>query len=156
MMGPAFSPRQAFRVLRLIYLSMNTGLILFFFVVVNLNGWSIPGFRDEVDMLTFVNVLLLVCIPLGYYLSNRRMATIEAGSPFARKWEVYQTAMIIRWAMIEAVSLFSLVGLMLLDDAKHLVLFILCILVFSLNSVTKDRVIAGAKLNRDEARALDL
>ena len=63
--------------------------------------------------------------------------------------------MIIRWAMIEGTALFSIVGLILLEDAKQLVLFVFCILVLSLNTVTKEKVIRQAKLNAEEAKMLD-
>ena len=52
---------------------------------------------------------------------------------------------ITRVAMIEGTALFSIVGLILLHDAKQLVLFVLCILVLSLNTVTKEKVIRQAK-----------
>jgi hypothetical protein len=47
------------------------------------------------------------------------------------------------------------VGLILLQDAKQLVIFILCILVLSVNSVTKEKVVRMAKLNQEEAKALE-
>jgi hypothetical protein len=57
--------------------------------------------------------------------------------------------------MIEGTALFSIVGLILLEDAKQLVIFILCIAVLSLNTITREKVIRMAKLNREEAKALE-
>ena len=147
MIGQHFHPRQSFRALKLIFYALNTGLLVFFFVGVYLNGMAIPEFKTEVDILTVVNVLLLGSIPAGYMISARKMAGIDRGEPFARKFEVYQTAMILRWAMIEGVALLSLVGMILLEDAKQLVIFVLCIVMLSLNTVTKEKVIRNAKLN---------
>ena len=62
--------------------------------------------------------------------------------------------MIIRWAMIEGAALFSLVGLIVLQDSKQLVLFVICILVLSGNSVNREKATRLAKLNPDESRAL--
>ncbi len=154
MLGHELQPRQAYRALKMIFYALNTGLLVFFFVGIYLNGMTIPEFKSEVDILTIVNVLLLAAIPGGYYLSSRKMAAIEPGEPFARKFEQYQSAMIIRWAMIEGVALLSIVGFILLQDAKQLVLFILCVLVLSMNTVTKEKVVRQAKLNHEEARAL--
>ena len=56
--------------------------------------------------------------------------------------------------MIEGAALFSLVGLILLQDAKQLVLFVLCILVLSTNTITKEKVTRMAKLNTEESKAL--
>lgn len=155
MPGYKLHPKAAFRVLKLIYYALNTGLLLFFFVGVYLNDKVIPTFRDEVDILTIVSVLLLGMIPLGNMISGRRLAAIEAGDPFARKFEQFQSAMIIRWATIEGVALFSIVGLILLQDAKQLVIFIICILVLSMNTVTKEKMIRLAKLNAEEASSLE-
>jgi len=148
-------PRHAFRALKLIFYALNTGLLVFFFVGIYLNGMTIPEFKAEVDVLTIVNVLMLGAIPAGYMVSSRKMASIEPGEPFARKMGQFQSAMIIRWAMIEGVALLSIVGFILLQDAKQLVLFILCVLVLSMNTVTKERVVRQAKLNPEESRALD-
>jgi hypothetical protein len=155
MLGDEFQPRQAFRALKMIFYALNAGLLVFLFIGVYLNGMSIPGFSNEVDILTIVNVLLLGSIPLGYTISSRKLEAIKAGDPIVRKIAQYQSAMILRWAMIEGVALFSIVGLILLQDAKQLILFILCVLVFSMNTVTKEKVIKMAKLNPEEARALD-
>lgn len=147
-------PRHAFRALKLIFYALNTGLLVFFFVGIYLNGMTIPEFKAEVDVLTIVNVLMLGAIPAGYMVSSRKMASIEPGEPFARKMGQFQSAMIIRWAMIEGTAIFSIVGMILLNDAKQLVIFLLCIVVLSANAVTKDRVIRMAKLNKEEARML--
>lgn len=155
MLNPGFQPRVAFRMLRLIFYSLNTGLLIFFLVGVYLNGMAFPPFRDEIDILTVVNLFLLAAIPLGYTLSNRRLESINPKDPFPRKWEQFQTAMIIRWAMIEGTALFSVVGLILLKDAKQLVLFILCLIVLSFNAISRDKVSRMAKLNAEEEKALE-
>jgi hypothetical protein len=155
MIGQGFQPRMAYRALKVIYYSLNTGLLVFFMVAVFLNDMQIPGFRDEIDILTVVNILLLGSIPLGYMISGRRIDAIDPADTFPKKFEQFQSAMIIRWAMIEGTALFSIVGLILLEDAKQLVIFILCIVVLSLNSVPKEKVVRMAKLNRKEADALE-
>jgi len=99
-------------------------------------------------------VFLLGMIPLGYTLSARKMAAIDPKEPFARKFEQFQVAMIIRWAMIEGVALFSIVGMIVLQDAKQLVIFLICMLVLSMNTVTREKLVRGAKLNPDEEREL--
>ena len=76
------------------------------------------------------------------------------GIPFLSNGSSFNSAMIIRWAMIEGAALFALVGLIVLQDAKQLVLFLICILVLSMNSVTREKATRLAKLNPDESRAL--
>jgi hypothetical protein len=46
--------------------------------------------------------------------------------------------------------------MIILQDAKQVVLFLLCIVVLSMNTVTKEKAIRMAKLNPEEARALDV
>ena len=155
MIGQEFQPRLAYKTLRIIFYSLNTGLLIFFMVGVYLNGMQIPSFKQEIDILTVVNLLLLGSIPFGYIISSRKMEAIDPGEPISKKFEQFQTAMIIRWAMIEGTALLSIVGLILLQDAKQLVLFVICILVLSMNTVTKEKVIRMAKLNPEEAKTLE-
>lgn len=155
MLGNNPHPKAAFRALKLIYYALNTGLMLFFFVGIYLNDMAIPEFKDGVDILTLVNVLLLGMILFGNLISGRKLAAIEAADPFARKFEQFQSAMILRWAMIEGVALLSIVGLIVLQDGKQMVLFIVCILVLSMNTISKEKVIRMAKLNKEEARSLE-
>ena len=154
MIGDGFQPRAAFRAIKIIFYALNTGLLLFFMAGIYLNGMQIPSFKQELDLLTIVSLFLLAAIPVGYSISNRKFDAIDAGETFSVKWEQFQTAMIIRWAMIEGAALFSLVGLIVLQDAKQLVLFIICILVLSSNSVTREKATRLAKLNPEESKAL--
>ena len=154
MIGEKFQAKAAYRALKLIFYSLNSGLLLFFIVAIYLNEMQIPAFEDGIDILTYVNVFLLASIPAGYTISSRRMEAIDAGDSFAKKFEQFQSAMIIRWAMIEGTALFSLVGLIVLQDAKQLVIFVICILVLSSNTVTKEKVTRMAKLNSEESKAL--
>jgi len=154
MNGDGLQPRTAYRTLRIIFYAMNTGLLLFFMVGVYLNDMQIPAFKQELDVLNIVSIFLLAAIPAGYLLSNRKFDSIDAGDTFSAKWEQFQSAMLIRWAMIEGAALFSLVGLIVLQDSKQLVLFVICILVLSGNSVNREKATRLAKLNPDESRAL--
>ncbi len=154
MIGDKFQPKLAYRTLRLIFFGMNTGLLLFFMVSIYLTGMQLPAFKEEIDILTFVNIFLLVSIPVGYSLSSRRMEAIDAGDSFSKKFEQFQSAMILRWAIIEGCAIFSLVGLVVLQDAKQLVLFVICVLVLSSNTITKEKVTRMARLNTEESKAL--
>jgi F0F1-type ATP synthase membrane subunit c/vacuolar-type H+-ATPase subunit K len=155
MIGEKFQPKAAYRALKLIFYSLNSGLLIFFIVAIYLNEMQIPEFKIGFAILTYVNVFLLASIPAGYSISSRKMEAIDAGDSFSRKFEQFQAAMIIRWAMIEGTAIFSLVGLIVLQDAKQLVIFVICILVLSSNTVTKEKVTRMAKLNTEESRSLD-
>jgi len=154
MIGDGIQPKAAFKAIKIIFYALNTGLLLFFMVGIYLNGMQIPNFKQELDILTIVSLFLLAAIPVGYSISNRKFDAIDPGDSFSAKWEQFQSAMIIRWAMIEGAALFSLVGLIVLQDAKQLVLFIICILVLSTNSVNKEKATRLARLNSEESKAL--
>ncbi len=154
MIGDGIQPKAAFKAIKIFFYALNTGLLLFFMVGIYLNGMQIPNFKQELDILTIVSLFLLAAIPVGYSISNRKFDAIDAGDSFSVKWEQFQSAMIIRWAMIEGAALFSLVGLIVLQDAKQLVLFIICILVLSTNSVNKEKATRLARLNSEESKAL--
>lgn len=154
-MGSRFQPKVAYRLLRVIFYSLNTGLLLFFMASIYVNDMQIPAFSQEIEILTLVNFLLLGAIPIVYMLSGRKMEAIDPGEPFQEKFQQFQTAMIMRWAVVEGVALLSLVGFILLQDAKQLVLFVLCILILSTNTVTREKLTRMAKLNAEESDALE-
>lgn len=155
MIGEKFQPRLAFRNLKIIFYALNTGLMLFFMVSIYLSGMEIPPFQDGIDILTYVNVFLLASIPAAYSLSSKKMDAIDAGDSFSKKFEQFQSAMIIRWAMIEGCAIFSLVGMNVLQDAKQLIIFTICIFVLSSNSITKEKLTRLAKLSPEESKALN-
>lgn len=154
MIGDKFQPKLAYRTLRLIFYGLNTGLLLFFMVSIYLTGMEIPVFKEEIDVLTIVNIILLLSILAGYNLSSKRMEAIDPGDSFPKKFEQFQSAMLIRWAVIEGCAIFSLVGLIVLQDSKQLILFVICVLLLSSNTVTKEKVTRMAKLNTEESSAL--
>ncbi len=155
MIGEKFQPKAAFRALKIIFYSLNSGLLLFFMVGIYLNGMQIPEFKDGIDILTYVSIFLMLSIPAGYSISSRKMESIDVADSFSKKFEQYQSAMIIRWAMIEGAAIFSLVGMIVLQDSKQLILFVLCILVLSSNTVTREKVTRMAKLNAEESKTLE-
>jgi len=155
MIGTDFQPKMAFRALKLIFYSLNLGLLIFFFVIVGLNDMQIPPLKPELDIINIISLLLLALIPLGNIISNRRTDAIDPGDLFPSKFAQFQTAMIIRWALIEGPALFALVGFMLLEDSKQLALFLICILALSANTINKEKATRMAKLNVEESKALE-
>ena len=58
MIGEKFQPKMAFRVLKIIFYALNTGLLLFFIAAIYLNEMEIPPFKEGFDIITYVNVFL--------------------------------------------------------------------------------------------------
>ncbi len=92
MIGSKFQPKVAYRMLRVIFYSLNTGLLIFFMASIYVNDMQIPEFSLEIDILTVVNILLLGAIPIGYLLSNRKMEAIDAGETFQEKFTSFSTS----------------------------------------------------------------
>lgn len=127
-----------------------SGVVIFQIVTLALFEFEIPGFKEGVDPMNIASAALLLVIPLGKMLSDRRLSTIKEDDPTKTKIEKLQSALIIRWACIEAPALFSIITFMILEDGKQLVLFLICLIAFVLANPTRDRFIKMGRLNNEE------
>mgnify|MGYP001222635472 CR=1 FL=1 len=138
------------KVLRIIFISLMTGCIMFFLVMMLQFDFQLPPFKPGFDILNIVSIFLLISIPIGGFVSNKKLEAIQPGLPATLKIAELQTALIIRWATIEAPALLSLVVFMVLEDSKQIIVFLVTILAFVLANPTKDRIAEWGRFSPGE------
>ncbi len=148
------SIKQSYRILQTIYLALITGVVLFQGVTIFMNDWQIPDFKQGLDPLNILSLLMLSLIPVGKIVADKSLNRIDPGAALAEKTAILQKALIIRWACIEGPTLFAIVAFMLLQDGKQLVVFLIGFAAFIMANPSKVKIAVMAKLNETEKKEL--
>ncbi len=100
--------------------------------------------------------LLIILVPLwaflvliaGTAMFKRKTLEIQEDqrSNTAQKLNKYRSALIINWAMIEALALFCLISYLLVRDLLYLVLFACLFFLFLSKRPTKERTLSDTGL----------
>lgn len=96
---------------------------------------------------------------IGIISSNGLFKTLiksaKGKQNLSEKMAAYQTASIIRWAMLEGPSLFAIVCYLLTGNYKFLLMAGAVIAVFIMNKPSKDKLVQDLELNQSESIELD-
>ncbi len=142
-----FNPVQFMTNLRVIYLALVSGIVIFLAVVINIIGSDNIKAMENIDVLFMADlVITAVMLPGAYLISNRKFEQINKEDPLESKLSQFQAAYILRLAMFEAPALLSVIVLMLTGYMGTLALFTVSLALIALNYPTADRI----------ARILDL
>jgi hypothetical protein len=150
------TPKAAVKVLPIIHLALLTGQILFGIAVYNIipsKGFSFDGSSNP-----FVYVSLALTFggfTAGNILFTQLIKKIVPESTLSKKIATYQAAFIIRAALLEAPSLFSIVAYMLSGNLFFLGVSGLIVLYFLSFRPTKDKIINDLNLDYSEKTELE-
>jgi glucan phosphoethanolaminetransferase (alkaline phosphatase superfamily) len=118
------TPATFFRTITLIHLALAIGQVLFGIVVLSLNKRIIINIRDTHDpMVYLVPLMAITCFILSGFLFKKVLSSgIKPGSTLKQKLVIYQTALIIRLALLEGPSLFGIVAFFLTGSLFFLII----------------------------------
>jgi len=136
-----FNPKQFMTNLRMLYLALVAGIIIFLAVVVNLLGNENITTTGGLDILLLVDVIVTaVMLPGAYLISNKLFDQINRKESLANRLAQFQSTFIIRLAMIEAPALLSVIVLLLTGNISALALFALSLALLALNYPTPEKI----------------
>jgi len=136
-----FNPKQFMINLRMLYLALVAGVIIFLAVVINLLGSENITTTGDLEILFLIDVIVTaVMLPGAYLISNRLYEQINRKESLANRLAQFQSAFIIRLAMIEAPALLSVIVLLLTGNISALALFALSLALFALNYPTPEKI----------------
>lgn len=100
--------KQRIKTLQMIHFAIITGLIIAYFII--LDKGAITNFKTpKIDTDSIVFVLLpILAILLSNFMFKNMIGKIDSKSNIEDKISVYQTASIIRWAILEFAAFFLL------------------------------------------------
>lgn len=122
--------KEYFKQLFILYGALAGGQILFATVVMALISQSPVAESDKI----FMNILpfvVLGSIFVSFSINRRRKAQAAEVAPEARQ-EYYRSMVIIRCALVEGASLFSIVVALITLDMRYLLFFACCLIFFML------------------------
>jgi hypothetical protein len=127
--------------------------IAFYLVYANL---FVSHQKDWEKPLQLIAVLLSVggFIIGNIIFKNRINSIIGTNESISTKMNVYRTACLVQWALIEFGCLFSIISFMLTGDYSFLFLAGALVLTFAMLSPTKDKVVFQLQLTDAEAAQL--
>jgi len=125
------TPQKFLRTLSIIHLALITGQILFALVTIFLNSDKDIVIRYTNDV--FVNVLPILTIAgilTGKILFKKQLIALQSKESLKEKLTGYQSAFIVRLALLEGPCLFGIVCYLLTGNLFHIIIAGLIILYF--------------------------
>lgn len=133
--------------LKLIHGSFCFSIFLFAVVVCFLNkdlfifDFTLSHPDKTFNILSFVAVIFtVVAMNLGTYLFNKQIENIAVSSSDKMKFEQYQVAFLIKCALLEAASIFSIVMCLITYNAYFIVVASFSLIALLLMRPTKEKV----------------
>ena len=150
------NPKAAAKVLPIIHLALLIGQVLFCLVVYSITPQKGFSFDGSANPFVYVSLALtLGGFAAGNILFKKQLQSITSESTLSQKIASYQTACIIRAALLEAPSLFSIVAYMLSGNLLFLAVSCVIILYFLFIRPTKDKIVNDLGLDYNEKAELE-
>ncbi len=143
----------SFKAMNILHLGLLGGLFLFAVVSLYLvyTGSFPPSMQDNEQLL---QVGALALAGLGIFFGNRifksRMLAIQDMPTAKEKIAFYQTANIVRWALIEGAALFSIICFMLTANYAFLALAVALIILLMVLKPTKEKIFIQTGISGEE------
>jgi len=123
------------------YNNSNAGLVYF------------PGTDNEFKVIA--SVMIVVCLLGGNYLFKIRMQTAKQKTELKEKLNDYRTNIIIKYALMEGATLFSLCCYLMTSNYFYLILSGIVVFFFLINRPTRAAIVLALDLNPHERQLLD-
>lgn len=147
--------KQYFRTAKLIHLALVGGVVLFAFVVSYLMSGKDLSTGYDADANTFytlVGVLGLFGLFGGDFIFKLQIRKAKSQPALPQKMMQYQSANIIKYALIESVALFSIVAALLTLSVWFLVITGFLVLVLASYFPSVEKTIRELELNSEERK----
>lgn len=140
--------------LRIIHGAMLLLQVLFLAVVF----WLVePSRMPEHDL--FFNIAGAVVLVLGFVLSYilpaKSINESKAKRGLGEKLNVYRTAAILNWALLDGVCVFLIVGYFMTGELRFVLASVFAMVALFLNRPTIDRIVYKLDLDESEQRTLE-
>ena len=149
-MSTVNDPKQILRILRLIFFSLMTGILLFLAVTLNVTaGLWISVFDLNDPLFLALTILSITMLPAGFLVSRKRFRKGEHAQSLPVKVEAYQSGLIIRLAVCEGISLFAIITFFITYNIFALIFMVISLGMMILNYPTMDKFLHHVKPGPD-------
>jgi len=145
--------KNQIRVTNTIYLSLISGLIIFFVIMIILLQIRNPKAESELDYIFtfFVPLIGFLMMLISKSVYNRMISKNDLGGSLVQKISYYRTAKIVSWAMIEGGCFLALVATMLTSNYLYVAVFIFLFGYLVLMRPSIESLIKDMRLNSEES-----
>ncbi len=147
----------ALKAMNILHLAMLAVLVAFSLISTYLvySGNFTPSMQENQQLL---QVAALALAGLGIFFGNRifksRLMDIQNMPTLKEKIGFYQSANIVRWALIEGAALFSIVCFLLTSNYAFLALAVALIILFMVLKPTKEKICIQTGISSQELEQL--
>ena len=150
--------KKQFKTLNILYAAIlvSISLAALFTVFFVFRSGHLPIFDAEHQALikTVVIISLLVGIPVSHIFFYKKIKHINPDIQVVNKLRFYQTAFIVRVAMLEAIGLIALIGYLVTADKSFLYMFAVVFILFMIHAPTKNKLCSDLNLSEQEEELL--
>ncbi len=149
--------KEYFKLLSVLYFALIGGQVFFGLIAfyLNNNGSYHPQGKDLKDIFIYlVPIFALYGVIAGSIIFKKKLNLSKSKTSLIEKLNDYRTASIIRYALLEGSSFFSLVSYLLTGDSLFLYLSILIIAIFIILKPSAEKVIIDLELNPGETQII--
>lgn len=146
--------KQKLKILTVIYFAPLSGLVLFAVVAFlrhNRGNSEVSTFMPNFP--TVVSGFVVLMFVLSMIVPKILLRNVQNKNSFHEKWMVYQSASIIRWAMLEGAAFFPLVIYYLGADMFYLKLTGIVVLLYLIQFPYKKKIINELQLSKEETNS---
>ncbi|TLX76109.1 hypothetical protein E9993_07815 [Labilibacter sediminis] len=148
------SIKKQIKTLNIIYLailiSMSAALIFSLVFIYKSGAIPVFGADDQGFIKSMVIIALLVGIPVSHIFFHKKVKHINSDLPLSKKVAMFQTAFIVRIAMLEAIGLLAVIGYLVAADKSFLYMFGVVFVLFIIHAPTKQRICGDLELSEEE------
>ena len=158
MIANKLTSREYFKAMLVLWLALMGGQVFFGLIVFYLNnsGSYTPQEKNLKDIFIYlVPIFAVYGVVAGSIIFKRRLNSSKNKMSLMEKLNDYRAALIIRYALLEGSTFFSLVSYLLTGDSLFLYISILIIAVFIILKPSAEKVINDLELNPSESHMIN-
>src|SRR5690554_3198676 len=142
-----FTPSSFLRIITIIHFVLMFGVVAFGGILYLLSYNPTLNWNETGEVFFYaVPILAVVCVLFGNILYKSRLDKLSEMSDLKNKLMGFQTASIIKYALLEGASLFSLVAFLLTNNLLYLIIAGALVVYNIFQRPTKERVINDLNL----------
>ncbi|WP_159023627.1 MFS transporter [Formosa sp. L2A11] len=126
---------EKIKVLKVIHLALSVGLILVYAIIGDLNALTHFSFKSVNTSNIIFLFVPVIAILLGHFLFYSQIKKIDSRLKLEEKFPAYQTALILRWAVLEGAAF-----VILFLSPGFMIFGVFIILYFLFLRPTEDRI----------------
>ena len=144
--------KDYFRAIQIVHLAMVAGILFFVLISVFLQAKAFGTMDDESNNLLMVFALAFAAIGIASskILFRRKLIKCNAKTTLTEKLDEYRSALIIKFASLEAPSFLSIVIYLLTGNTIVLVIAGVLIIIFLMYRPTKEKLMDDITLDTKE------